>query len=60
MELSSKTWKQFVFVDTYGCYYMLIVIWIFHMGIKFCEDLFSQVFNFAIFYNREKREMKDQ
>ena len=25
------------------------------MGIKFSEDLFSQVFNFAIFYNREKR-----
>jgi len=25
------------------------------MGIKFCEDLFSQVSNFAISYNREKR-----
>ena len=30
------------------------------MGIKFCKDLFSQVFNFAVFYNREKREVKDQ
>ena len=49
-----------MFVDTYRCYYMLIAIWIFHMGIKFWEDLFSQVFNFAIFYNREKREIKDQ
>ena len=39
---------------------MVIVIWIFHMGIKFCEDLFSQVFNFAIFNNREKRKVKDQ
>ena len=54
MELSSKTRKQFVFVDTYRCYYMLIVIWIFHMGIKFREDLFSKVFNFAIFYDRKK------
>ena len=44
-----------MFVDTYRCYYMLIAIWIFHMGIKFWEDLFSQVFNFAIFYNHEKR-----
>ena len=25
------------------------------MGIKFWEDLFSQVFHFAIFYNHEKR-----
>ena len=30
------------------------------MGIKFWEDWFSQVFNFAIFYNGEKREIKDQ
>ena len=37
---------------------LLIVIWIFYMGIKFREDLFSRVFNFAIFYNREKREIK--
>ena len=37
----------------------LIVIWIFYMGFKFREDLFSRVFNFAIFYNREKREIKD-
>ena len=28
MELTSKTRKQFVFVDTYRCYYMSIVIWI--------------------------------
>ena len=38
---------------------MLIVIWTFYMGFKFREDLFSRVFNFAIFYNREKREIKD-
>ena len=30
--------------------------------LKFREDLFSRVFNFAIFffYNREEREIKDQ
>ena len=38
---------------------MLIVIWTFYMGTKFREDLFSRVFNFAIFYNPEKREIKD-
>ena len=27
-----------------------IVIWIFYMDIKFREDLFSRVFNFAINY----------
>ena len=43
MELASKTRKQFVFVDTYRFYYFSIVIWIFYMGIKFREDLFSRV-----------------
>ena len=38
---------------------MLIVIWTFYMGFKFREDLFSRVFSFAIFYNREKCEIKD-
>ena len=33
MELTSKTRKQFVFVNTYRCYYMSIVILIFYMGI---------------------------
>ena len=37
---------------------MLIVIWTVYMGFKFREELFSRVFNFAIFYNREKREIK--
>ena len=51
MELTSKTRKQFVFVDTHRCYYMSIVIWISYMplGIKFREDLFSRVINFSIF-----------
>ena len=35
MELTRKTRKQSVFVDTYRCYYMSIVIWIFYMGTKF-------------------------
>ena len=32
------------------CYYKLIVIWISYVGIKFREDLFSRVFDFAIFF----------
>ena len=43
MEVTSKPRKQFVFVDTYRFYYLSIVIWIFYMGIKFREDLFSRV-----------------
>ena len=49
MELSSKTGKQYLCLLTHMVY----------MGIKFREDLFSRVLNFAIFYNREKREIKD-
>ena len=32
------------------CYYKLILIWISYVGIKFREDLFSRVFDFAIFF----------
>ena len=49
MELSSKTGKQFVFVDTYRCFCdMSIVIWIFYMG----EDclFFVRLFVFFFFY----------
>ena len=31
------------------CYYKLILIWISYAGIKFREELFSRVFDFAIF-----------
>ena len=47
MELTSKTRKQFVFVDTYRCYNlynMTIVIWIFYKGVKFREDLIFAIF----------------
>ena len=30
------------------------------MGFEFRVNLYSRVFNFAIFYNREKREIKYQ
>ena len=49
MELSSKSGKQFVFVDTYRCFCdMSIVIWIFYMG----EDclFFVCLFVFFFFY----------
>ena len=49
MDITRKTSLQFVFFFSYSCYYMLIVIWFFYMGIKFLEDLFSWVFNFEIF-----------
>ena len=32
------------------CYYKLILIWISYVGIKFREELFSRVFDFAIFF----------
>ena len=32
------------------CYYKSIVIWISYVGIKFREDSFSRVFDFAIFF----------
>ena len=54
MELTRKTRKQSVFVDTYRCYYMSIVIWIFYMGIKFRVLLISR-----LYYNPEKSEIKD-
>ena len=57
MELTSKTKKPFVFVDTYRCYNlynMTIVIWIFYKGVKFREDLFSQ-----FCYNRENWKIKE-
>ena len=39
------------------CYYKLILIWISYAGIKFREELFSRVVDFAIFfYNYEQRE----
>ena len=34
------------------------VIQISYHGIQFREDFYSRVFNFAIFYNRENRELK--
>ena len=37
---------------------MLIVIWTFYMGIKFREDLFSRVFNFAIFTIPKNAKLK--
>ena len=47
MELSSKTRKQFVFVDTYRCFCdMSIVIWIFYMG----EDCLFFVCLFVVFF----------
>ena len=47
MELSSKTRKQFVFVDTYHCFCdMSIVIWIFYMG----EDCLFFVCLFVCFF----------
>ena len=47
MELSSKTRKQFVFVDTYRCFCdMSIVIWIFYMG----EDCLFFVCLFVRFF----------
>ena len=47
MELSSKTRKQFVFVDTYRCFCdMSIVIWIFYMG----EDCLFFVCLFVCFF----------
>ena len=47
MELSSKTRKQFVFVDTYRCFCdMSIVIWIFYMG----EDCLFFVCLFVFFF----------
>ena len=33
---------------------MLIVIWIYYMGIKYRKDLFSRVFTFAIFLTSRK------
>ena len=48
-----------VFVDTYHHYYMSIAIWIFHTSIWFRKDLFSQIFNFRIFHNLERRKIKD-
>ena len=42
-----------MFVDTYRCYYISIVIWIFYMGIKFRVLLIS-----PFFYNRKKHEIK--
>ena len=42
-----------MFVGTYRCYYMSIVIWIFYMGIKFRVLLISR-----FFYDRKKREIK--
>ena len=61
MELSSKTRKQFVFVDTYRCFCdMSIVIWIFYMG----EDCLFFVCLFVCFFfflrDREKSEIKYQ
>ena len=44
MELTRKTRKQSVFVDTYRCYYMSIVIWIFYMGTKFRLLLISRFY----------------
>ena len=32
------------------CYYKLILIWISYAGIKFREEFFSRVFDFAIFF----------
>ena len=46
MSLPVKTRKPFVFVDTYRCFNMSIVTLIFYMG----EDLFSQAFDFAVFF----------
>ena len=54
MELTRKTRKQSVFVDTYRCYYMSIVIWTFYMGTKFRVLLISR-----FYYNPEKSEIKD-
>ena len=59
MELTSKTRKQFVFVDTHHCYYMSTVVWIFYNGyyilraFQFPEDLLLLFFNFAKFKAHE-------
>ena len=37
MEFTSKARRPFEFVDTYRCHYLLIVVPIFYMGIKFCD-----------------------
>ena len=54
MELISKTSLQIVFVGTYRRCYILIFNWIVDMGIKFHEDIFPWVFNFAIFLQLQK------
>ena len=63
MELTSKTSSQFVFVPLHipvTCNYCHLNF--LFMGIKFLEDLFSRVFNFAIFftiaYNRQNANLK--
>ena len=56
MELIVKTSLKIVFVGTYRCCYILIVNWIFCMCIKFHEDVFPWVFNFAIFLQLQKTE----
>ena len=51
-----KPVSNFCVTNTYRCYYMLIVIWISYMGIKFR----SRVFNFVIFLQSWKtHEIKD-
>ena len=55
LSLPVKTGKQFVFVDTYRCFNMSIVILIFYMG----EDLFSQAFNFAVFFFTWSRKTRN-
>ena len=62
MELTRKTTKQSVFVDTWEPIatmyrqgpYMPIVIWSFYMGLKFRVLLIS-----PFYYNPEKSEIKD-